>query len=156
MADEPETTDAPDEAVEQVADAAPTGTAESAAPQHDSRTPKERRSDRRAAAVAKRGARRGATPEEREAERRRKAAQRSRYRANLKARRAANPREATPQLTKDETTGAQKVRLGIVAPKEVPVHRQEVFDAIHGKEPSSESAPAPVVVSNKPADSGAH
>ena len=26
-----------------------------------------------------------------------------------------------------------KVRLGIVAPKEVPVHRQEVFDAIHGK-----------------------
>ena len=34
-----------------------------------------------------------------------------------------------------------KVRLGIVAPKEVPVHRQEVFDAIHGKEPSSEAAP---------------
>jgi carbon storage regulator len=26
-----------------------------------------------------------------------------------------------------------KVRLGIVAPKDVPVHRQEVFDAIHGK-----------------------
>lgn len=26
-----------------------------------------------------------------------------------------------------------KVRLGIVAPKEVPVHRQEVYDAIHGK-----------------------
>ena len=41
-----------------------------------------------------------------------------------------------------------KVRLGIVAPKEVPVHRQEVFDAIHGKD-ASEPAPAPVVV-NKP------
>jgi carbon storage regulator len=32
-----------------------------------------------------------------------------------------------------------KVRLGIVAPKEVPVHRQEVYDAIHGK-----SSDAPV------------
>ena len=29
-----------------------------------------------------------------------------------------------------------KVRLGIVAPKDVPVHRQEVFDAIHGKAPA--------------------
>ncbi len=42
-----------------------------------------------------------------------------------------------------------KVRLGIVAPKEVPVHRQEVFDAIHGKETAAEPAPAQVVV-NKP------
>ncbi len=44
-----------------------------------------------------------------------------------------------------------KVRLGIVAPKEVPVHRQEVFDAIHGKQTSESAAPAPVVVNNKPA-----
>lgn len=45
-----------------------------------------------------------------------------------------------------------KVRLGIVAPKEVPVHRQEVYEAIHGK---SVSEPAVVV---KPADpaTGAH
>jgi len=42
-----------------------------------------------------------------------------------------------------------KVRLGIVAPKEVPVHRQEVFDAIHGKS-SVEATPA--AVSAKPAD----
>jgi carbon storage regulator len=47
-----------------------------------------------------------------------------------------------------------KVRLGIVAPKEVPVHRQEVYEAIHGSKPNTEPAPAPspVVVNTKPAD----
>jgi carbon storage regulator len=48
-----------------------------------------------------------------------------------------------------------KVRLGIVAPKEVPVHRQEVFDAIHGKDQAA--VPAPVVASSaKPADAASH
>jgi carbon storage regulator len=46
-----------------------------------------------------------------------------------------------------------KVRLGIVAPKEVPVHRQEVYDAIHGTKSTGEPAPAPApVVVSKPAD----
>ena len=49
-----------------------------------------------------------------------------------------------------------KVRLGIVAPKEVPVHRQEVYEAIHGSKDAAPAptppAPTPVVVSNKPAD----
>jgi carbon storage regulator len=45
-----------------------------------------------------------------------------------------------------------KVRLGIVAPKEVPVHRQEVFDAIHGSK-AAEPAPSTVVVDSKPTDS---
>jgi len=40
-----------------------------------------------------------------------------------------------------------KVRLGIVAPKEVPVHRQEVFDAIHGKD-QTDPAPQTVMLKN--------
>jgi carbon storage regulator len=38
-----------------------------------------------------------------------------------------------------------KVRLGIVAPKEVAVHRQEVYDAIHGLN-APLAVPAPVIV----------
>ena len=42
-----------------------------------------------------------------------------------------------------------KVRLGIVAPKEVPVHRQEVFDAIHGTKPPTAPEPTPVSAPGK-------
>ena len=48
-----------------------------------------------------------------------------------------------------------KVRLGIVAPKEVTVHRQEVFDAIHGKD-HADPAPSTVVVNAKPLDPTGH
>jgi carbon storage regulator len=37
-------------------------------------------------------------------------------------------------LTVIEIRG-DKVRLGIVAPKDVPVHREEVYEAIHGTKP---------------------
>ena len=53
-------------------------------------------------------------------------------------------------LTVVEIRG-DKVRLGIVAPKDVPVHRQEVWEAIHGKDAHGETAPTPVVVSNQTA-----
>ncbi len=35
-----------------------------------------------------------------------------------------------------------KVRLGVEAPKEVPVHRQEVYDAIRRNDLSAEPKPA--------------
>lgn len=35
-----------------------------------------------------------------------------------------------------------KVRLGIVAPKEIPVHRQEVFDLIHSQSSDDSVTPA--------------
>ena len=41
-----------------------------------------------------------------------------------------------------------KVRLGIVAPKEVPVHREEVYEAIHGVRVQ----PPPVAVRTSDAD----
>jgi carbon storage regulator len=37
-----------------------------------------------------------------------------------------------------------KVRLGVEAPKEVPVHRREVFDAIARGEPVDSGADSPV------------
>jgi carbon storage regulator len=36
------------------------------------------------------------------------------------------------------------VRLGISAPKSVPVHRREVFDAIHEREPDGRSSKSSV------------
>lgn len=38
-----------------------------------------------------------------------------------------------------------KVRLGVEAPKEVPVHRREIFDAIRNNEPKPDAPPAPEV-----------
>jgi carbon storage regulator len=37
------------------------------------------------------------------------------------------------QVTVVEIRG-DKVRLGIVAPRHVPIHRQEVYEAVHGRD----------------------
>ena len=76
-------------------------------------SPKERRQQRRSAAVAKRGPRRARTQEERDAERKRKAEQRRRYRAKVKAKRAEQPKGEAPEPA-PKATGQQKVRQGIV------------------------------------------
>ena len=88
--------------------AEPAAPAEPVAPQ----TPKERRSARRAAAVAKRGPG-PRTPEERAEERKRKARVRAARRPKERAkRRAASSGEATPPREHGE--GRRKVRQGIV------------------------------------------
>lgn len=83
--------------------------AEPVAPQ----TPKERK----AAARARRGVRRGATPEERAEARKAKAAARSRYRANRRAKDNERRGEAGPAQTTspvEHGPGAPKERLGTV------------------------------------------
>ncbi len=76
-------------------------------------TPKERK----AAARARRGRRRGATPEERAEARKAKAAERRRHRAKVRERKAKDRAENGPRPTtppKEHGEGRPKVRLGTV------------------------------------------
>jgi small subunit ribosomal protein S17 len=100
------------EAAEATADA-PAPEAEAPAEPVAPQTPKERR----VASRARRGVRRGATPEERAEARKAKAAARSRYRAKRRekdraARAEAGPAKTAP--TKEHGPGRPKERLGIV------------------------------------------
>jgi small subunit ribosomal protein S17 len=123
MADDetPETTEeqvTPAETTEETAPAqaeaaaAPEAAAEPAAPVA-ALTPKERK----VASRARRGVRRGATPEERTEARKAKAAARSRYRAKKREKDKAARAEAGPAKTQspvEHGPGAPKERLGIV------------------------------------------
>jgi small subunit ribosomal protein S17 len=122
MADEtPDTTDeqaTPTETVEETAPAqaeAPAAPEAAAAPAEPvvALTPKERK----AASRARRGVRRGATPEERTEARKAKAAARSRYRVKKREKDRAARAEAGPAKTQspvEHGPGAPKERLGIV------------------------------------------
>jgi small subunit ribosomal protein S17 len=107
-----ETAEATTPAPEAEAAAAPEAAAEPAEPVTPL-TPKERK----VASRARRGVRRGATPEERAEARKAKAAARSRYRANKRtkvnaARGEAGPAKTAP--TSEHGPGSPKERLGIV------------------------------------------
>jgi small subunit ribosomal protein S17 len=121
MADEtPDTTDeqvtpAPEAEATTAAPEAEAPAPEAAAPAEPVTplTPKERK----AASRARRGNRRGATPEERAEARKAKAAARSRYRANKRAKVNAARGEAGPAKTQspvEHGPGSPKERLGIV------------------------------------------
>jgi small subunit ribosomal protein S17 len=113
------TPDAPEEAAPEEAAAEETPAAAAEAPEEPAEpepalTPKERRHRRR---MKSRTEASPSTPEERQAARARKAAQRTRYRAKLKERRAATRAEAPPREADhapEHGPGRPKVRQGVV------------------------------------------